>query len=289
MHINMKYYIVTIGAIFISLGIGILVGFNLNYDQELSKQQTQIIQDLDVKFEDLRSINNDLENNLKELKGNYEDLVGFINSNSDKLISEQLTDKNIGIISVGSNNDSTHIEEKINTANGKVLFNITLQGSILEENKIKEVSEKIGEEIKTSQELTNYIVQCLNSADGSEKLKYLEELDVIKINKLENGYNEFTSVILNSDTNVKDVKVQFESIDKTLIDNLKSEGKYIVGVESSESKVSYIELYSEKKIATIDNINEGSGQLALILTLKSGNIVDDFGVKNTAKSLIPYK
>ena len=51
MHINMKYYIVSIGAIFISLGIGILVGYNLNYDQELSKQQASVISDLDNKFD----------------------------------------------------------------------------------------------------------------------------------------------------------------------------------------------------------------------------------------------
>ena len=38
MNINMKYYIVTIASIFLALGIGIIVGFNLNYDQELSKQ-----------------------------------------------------------------------------------------------------------------------------------------------------------------------------------------------------------------------------------------------------------
>ena len=49
MHINMKYYVVSIGAIFIALGIGMLVGFNLNYDQELSKQQATIIEDLDKK------------------------------------------------------------------------------------------------------------------------------------------------------------------------------------------------------------------------------------------------
>lgn len=30
MYINMKYYIVIIGVIFIVLGIGMLVGFNLN-------------------------------------------------------------------------------------------------------------------------------------------------------------------------------------------------------------------------------------------------------------------
>ena len=54
MHINMKYYIVSIGAIFISLGIGILVGYNLNYDQALSEQQASIINDLDSKFNKLK-------------------------------------------------------------------------------------------------------------------------------------------------------------------------------------------------------------------------------------------
>ena len=34
MNINMKYYIVTIGSIFLALGIGIIVGFKLNYDKE---------------------------------------------------------------------------------------------------------------------------------------------------------------------------------------------------------------------------------------------------------------
>ena len=61
MHINMKYYVVSIGAIFIALGIGMLVGFNLNYDQELSKQQATIIEDLDKKFENLKTKNDELE------------------------------------------------------------------------------------------------------------------------------------------------------------------------------------------------------------------------------------
>ena len=61
MHINMKYYIASIGAIFISLGIGILVGYNLNYDQELSKQQASVISDLDNKFDALKVTNDNLE------------------------------------------------------------------------------------------------------------------------------------------------------------------------------------------------------------------------------------
>ena len=72
MHINMKYYVVSIGAIFIALGIGMLVGFNLNYDQELSKQQATIIEDLDKKFENLKTKNDELETALDSSeKNNY--------------------------------------------------------------------------------------------------------------------------------------------------------------------------------------------------------------------------
>ena len=43
MNINMKYYIVTICAIFIALGVGILVGFNLNYDQALVNSKVRYL------------------------------------------------------------------------------------------------------------------------------------------------------------------------------------------------------------------------------------------------------
>ncbi|MDB8987029.1 copper transporter, partial [Parabacteroides merdae] len=77
----MKYYIVTIGAIFIALGIGMLVGFNLNYDQELSKQQAAIIDDLDAKFEDIKTTNDELEGKLDKKESEYKKLVNYLNQN----------------------------------------------------------------------------------------------------------------------------------------------------------------------------------------------------------------
>ena len=96
-------------------------------------------------------------------------------------------------------------------------------------------------------------------------------------------------MVLSSDGNAKDNESQFESIDKLLIEKLKEEKKYLVEVESLDTKTPNIKLYSENKVTTIDNINQGSGQLALVLVLKDGNIVGDFGVSETATSLIPYK
>ena len=59
MNINMKYYIVTIGSIFLALGIGIIVGFNLNYDQELSKQQSEVLSQFEEKFDSLNEEKSD--------------------------------------------------------------------------------------------------------------------------------------------------------------------------------------------------------------------------------------
>lgn len=288
MHINMKYYVVTIGAIFISLGIGMLVGFNLNYDQELSKQQSQIIEDLDAKFENLRKTNNELEVSLKELSTNYDKTIEYINTNSDKLISEELTDKNIGIISINTNVYDKDIEDSINKANGNIVFNITLNSNITDKETLKKVSDKVGVELKSTEEFISYISECLKNEGSENVLQYLQELNVLNLNKLEENYNSYTSVVLSTDSNAKDNKSQFESIDKLLIEKLKLEKKYLVAVESSDTKTSDIELYTDNKVATIDNINQGSGKLALVLALKDGSTIGKFGISDSADSLIPY-
>lgn len=288
MHINMKYYVVTIGAIFISLGIGMLVGFNLNYDQELSKQQSQIIEDLDAKFENLRKTNNELEVSLKELSTNYDKTIEYINTNSDKLISEELTDKNIGIISINTNVYDKDIEDSINKANGNIVFNITLNSNITDKETLNNVSGKVGVELKSTEEFISYISDCLKNEGSKDVLEYLQELNVLTLNKLEENYNSYTSVVLSTDSNAKDNKSQFESIDKLLIEKLKLEKKYLIAVESSDTKTSDIELYTDNKVATIDNINQGSGKLALVLALKDGSTIGKFGISDSADSLIPY-
>ena len=67
MNINMKYYIVTIGSIFLALGIGIIVGFNLNYDQELSKQQSEVLSQFEEKFDSLNEEKSDLNKQIDSL------------------------------------------------------------------------------------------------------------------------------------------------------------------------------------------------------------------------------
>lgn len=290
MHINMKYYIVTIGAIFIALGIGMLVGFNLNYDQELSKQQASIIQDLDNKFEDLKVINDNLEKDLGSVSQNYDKVIQFIDENTDKLIVDQLLDKNIGIIYTNEINDYTKdLDETITKANGKIAFNIILKNNIYDENKMEEVSNKLDLNIKNHQDIMNYIIESLKSEDAKEKLKYLEELDIIKINFIGDDYINYDSVVLAVGSQEKNVDEEFEKLDKLLLSTLKQENKKIVAVQKSEYNSSYIDLYNKDKVTTIDNIDQGTGKLSLVITLKEGSKLGKYGVLEGADSILPYK
>lgn len=290
MHINMKYYIVSIGAIFISLGIGILVGYNLNYDQELSKQQASVISDLDNKFDALKVTNDNLEKSLADLSDDYDKAIAFINDNVNNLVVGRLTDKNIGIISTNQDNDYTkEINEIITTANGNVAFDITLNNNIFNEKKIEELATKLNLEIKDTKDIMAYIEEALSESNASLKLKELEDAEMIKINSLNENYQSYNSVVIVGGNNGKLGKEQYENIDKILIETLKDKDKNIVGVQQSNTKFSYVDLYFNDKVTTIDNVDEGIGKLSLVMVLQDSSIAGKFGKLEGSDSIIPYK
>jgi len=286
----MKYYIVTIGAIFIALGIGILVGFNLNYDQELSKQQANVISDLDSKFEDLKTTNDNLEESLANLSSDYDQSIEFINKNSDKIIVDGLLEKNIGIISTNESNDYTkEIEEIITKSNGVLSFNIILTDNIENKEKLKEASDNLNIEIKSTQDLINYVTECLKDVNGVTKLQNLQNLELIKLNHISADYLNYESVVLIGGNESKNGNDKFKKIDEVLITKLKEENKNVVGVQKSNTKFSYTGLYSKNKVTTIDNIDEGIGQVSLVILLSEKGITGNFGRLESADRLLPYK
>ena len=87
----------------------------------------------------------------------------------------------------------------------------------------------------------------------------------------------------------KSGKEQYEKIDKVLIDTLKDKEKNIIGVQESNAKFSYVELYSEEKITTVDNIEENIGKLSLVILLQDSSIAGKFGVLEESEAILPYK
>ena len=289
MHINMKYYVVSIGAIFIALGIGMLVGFNLNYDQELSKQQATIIEDLDKKFENLKTKNDELETALDSSEKNNTQLVEYINSNYEKIIKDELQDKNIGVITTSNDYDySEQVQKTIKDATGNILFDIVLNDDITNQTKLKEASDALNINFKNSEDVSNYIVDCLKDLNSKTNLEELEKLGIIKINSISDNYSNYDEVVIATGSS-KENKEKVKLVDKTIIEKLKQENKYIVAVQKSDVKTSYMEDYKESKIVTIDNVEEGLGKLSLVTVLKDKAPKGNFGRLEGVDGIIPFK
>lgn len=287
MHVNMKFYVVSIGGIFISLGIGMLVGFNLNYDQELSNQQTEIIKGLDSKFEVLKNTNNSLKDELNKLNLSYDKSIDFISNNVSKLIEGELESQNIGFITINTTN-TEYIQDAITNAGGNISFNINLTSKALDIKNLEELSSKLEIEIKTIDDFTSYIVDALNEEDYKSSLKQLEELGMINVNLLEGNTINTNSIVLMNNTTEEEVVKDTQNIEKIFIEKLKSQNKYLVGVKAHNSSYN-MDLYSKKGVSTISNIDEGIGQLTLVSLLKDRNAVGNFGMSEDFNNIISYK
>lgn len=289
MHINMKYYVVTIGAIFIALGIGMLVGFNLNYDQELSKQQATIIKDLDKQFDGLKTKNDELEKLLDSTEKNNTQLLEYINNNYVKIIKDELQEKNVGVITTSSDYEyADQVQKTIADSTGNIAFDITLNDSITNQENIKELSNILEVDFKGSEDVINYIIDCLKDINANSKLEEIEKLGIIKINSISENYQEYNEVVLAGGSS-KENEEKVKAVDKAIIEKLKQENKYIVAVQKSDVKNSYIEAYKESKVVTIDNVDEGLGKLALVTVLKNQTPKGNFGRLEGVDGVIPFK
>ena len=291
MNINMKYYIVTICAIFITLGVGILVGFNLNYDQALTKQQSEVLESFNTEFEDLKGKNKNLKSKLDGLNKDLDKIKEYVNKNLNLLTEGVLTDINTGIIITNENNDySEDIQNVIGNANGNVVFNIVVKDNVNDEAKLSELSKEFNKTFKTSKEVIDFLTASLNDPKGYDDLMKLQELGIIKINNLdEKAYTTYNSVVLLGELDKDTAEDNFNSKDKLLINNLKDANKYVVAVSQSDSDKTFLKLCQENNISIIDDINEGIGKVSLVTLLKNQNIVGSYGESELAKEIIAYE
>lgn len=289
MHINMKYYIVSIGAIFLALGIGILVGFNLNNNEEMNKQQAAIIEQLDEEFNSIQKENDTLSSDLKNTDKKYNALVEYVNENADALMSGSLSGKKVAVVSTyGRTENVDKLKEIVNHYDGSVSFELIFNKEITDKELIKQAAEKTGEKFKSTEDVVNYVFDIVKRGNA-ESLAPLEELKMIDLNSENEDIANFSSVVISASSESSDPAKQFNELDKFVVSKLKSENKYVVEAQATGAKTSYVEQYAKNKAATVDNIDEKTGVLSLVALIQDENLVGNFGRLDTASSLIPME
>jgi hypothetical protein len=286
MFINIKYFIVTIAAVFFSLGIGIMIGFNLNNSEIFTQQQIKLVDDMDKKLNELRVKNDEMNNQLVEKDKSIEIYNEFVNSYYEDLIKDRLVDKNLLIIQTTGDYFFSDISQWGAISGANIHTYLTINSNNFNSLTIAQYPDLFTEDSLDTEKLFNYIIN-LTSENNSLKLAELEQLGILKIVSTSNNQEPFNQVVLLGGE-LEESKEKVEKVDLALARSISSKNIPIVFAEESNANYSSIEQFKNLKISTVDNVDQAIGRISLSVVLSG--VDGNYGIKDTASKLFPtYK
>jgi hypothetical protein len=286
MIIDFKYHIASLVAVFLALGIGILIGSAMGVGNEVvSQQQEKLIDSLQRDFTGLREQNRQAAAELQVAKtesGIYEE---FANRIFPVLTVNRLTGKRVAVVETNRPGMHGELSSALHQAGAEVTSFTSLVGDLQEPGTFEQVAAFLKETRKieeaSSADVAGEIAATLISGEGIDLISYLESLDILKVSG-QYGVPVDAVIVIGGGT---DKDSDPRSFDLPLMKHLRSQEIAVVGVEDSDVTVSFMKSYQVQDITTIDNIDTIPGQTALILALQGQP--GDYGIKPTAKQLMP--
>ncbi|MDD4568740.1 MAG: copper transporter [Tepidanaerobacteraceae bacterium] len=284
MFINIKYLVITVISIFLALGIGILIGIQVDSQDIILEQQEITVQKMENKFDELNRLNFDLQSQIKQLSMFHELNENYIKNIFPDYIKNKLQDLHIVIIETTDDYTYTNMREALKMAGGKVTSVTLISERLLfmsNEDK-NELMEHFGVDENIIHVVLKNIVETVIDNNQVDDITFLIEKGIIYVNG--DFANPADYVVIAGGSREKNDKQDI--IDVPIIREVKKRSLPVIGVEVSDVANSYIELFKKEKLSTVDNVDTIIGQTSLILVIsgKEGH----FGVKKTANSLMPF-
>lgn len=285
MHINFKYFIVSIGSIFLALGIGILVGANLGSSDNMERQNEAIIKDIDTKFKQLKEKDDKLVSENDQYKKSVSNLEKIIGAKFGEMTQNSIDGMSVGIVSFTSNDYTLELENSLTSAGGNIAFDIQINPSVLEQSSLEKVNEKLSKNFKKNDELIEYIVNEIKKYDfTTNTLSDLQTLGIINIKSFSKSYSDSKAVVIANNTTKDAKKLSKAEIPMT---KLFSEDKKVVAVQTKTAETSLLDIYTQQGVSTIPNADTAVGRYALVLWLQNPSNTGRFGIVDQNSVLIP--
>jgi len=287
--IDFKFHIFSLVAIFLALGIGIVVGITLIGDDSLIQEQKVIIDRLEEEFKLLRAESRETKKEIVAFKNSNNIYQQFSQAVLPILVENRLANKNIAIINTNNYASTDSLEKSLELAGANVIsltnintsfdFRSEKVGDFLKTNLGIQATKNINELISST---VKYIGQGILYGFEPEKLTFLQEIKLVEFRA--GNWINLDCVIILGGKQVKDDNL-VKLIDLTLITLFLENGIEVAAVEQSEVPYSSIAHYKTKGITTIDNIETPLGLIALVYALdgRPGH----YGIKETAEKILP--
>jgi len=283
--LDMRYHVVSLVAVFLALGLGILLGTVVVDKGLLVEQQKALVKNLETSYDEIRNKNRSLEKELEtERKRNEE----FQRSVFGSLVAGKLEERKVAVITTTPISEAVQKDLVDTMSEGGAdisTINIIFPDFEVGDKKMGEKLRSLFPEEKLSrEELMAKILERLAGEVGTpSELFFLKELAGMGLIGLSaEGNLPADSIIIFGGSPGKSTAAK---LDVPLITGLKELGLTVVGVETMGVKTSYITSYKEAGVATVDNVDTLPGRVALVYALRGR--MGNYGVKPTAQSLLP--
>ncbi|MEL7563845.1 MAG: copper transporter, partial [Dehalobacterium sp.] len=259
--IDYKYHVTSLVAIFLALGIGMLIGSMALGNDFIGKQQEALINRLEGDFQQLRMQNGLTRSELAAANDTIEVYKKICQDMMPALIKEKLQNYRVVVIQTNSSCNLDDIINPLETAGAEVEAVI----SVLSDFSLANVSTSL---TFSGSEEDSPVLDMLGEAilfgDENDLIADLAKRKMIKISGITG--NSIDAVILagGSEMNMEE---QAKWLDLSLTDFFLNNDVNVIGVESSNAAFSYMSYYQTKPIVTIDNIESIPGQISLIYSV----------------------
>lgn len=274
---DFRYHALSLAAVFLALGIGIVLGVTIG-DSLVSETEQSLRSTLRG---DLVSARDQVE----ELRGQLAQRNEVIERSYPLLVDGRLDGDRVAIVALGSLPDDVAgpIRDAVEDAGGEVdstsVFESPPDERALgdaaggrferlgsDEGLLRVLGERIGRSIVQGGDTANRLERRLDESFQGE----YEGADAVAV------YRQPSEEL--SDTEV--------ALHESLIDGLIArEDIPVVGVERTDSDPSQIRFYRDNGLSTVDNLDDAAGRIALVFALDG--VRGSFGFKGSAEDPLP--
>lgn len=284
MIINLRYHIASLVAVFLALGIGIVIGGAMLGNNTIVEKQKQLTDRLEAQLSALRQKNDVLAARASTLEMDKNIYQQFAQQAMPVLIGGRLNGRQVAIIETNSYGFAEGLLQGLQTAGARVVSVTTvLNGLEVRDKKsaLAALGWRDSQENLTTRlawEMATYIA----TGRGEKTIKYLQEQDLLRTS---GKYGQYITDVIIVGGSMDEKLNKVATLDIPLIEFFQQQKIAVYGVEESVAAISYMREYQKKRISTVDNIDTVPGQVALIMAMtgKPGH----YGVKSTAQKLLP--
>ncbi|NCO36066.1 MAG: hypothetical protein AUJ92_00950 [Armatimonadetes bacterium CG2_30_59_28] len=293
-----RYLVITIGAVFIAIALGILLGIGITDQPSLDKLASQF----EKEFEEVRSENKSLREEREYYDETNRDSQRLLKILMPSLVERALAGRKVAVLETGLLDDATLIEDirsMVNAAGGQAVsvtrFSpdfvgmssrslIDLQKKLQLEDLGTEITSRHAAEALGRQIATGQIASVLRGVARTKAVEVSGEYRFpVDAFVLVGGYEMDEAE--NPDSVAESITARQKTVDFPLIESLQSLNSLVVGVEPAQVGISYMDAYQKHGISTVDNVDSQVGLLSLVYAL-SGR-AGHYGTKNSAERLMP--